>query len=148
MDDNSVSAFEAGIYKLLKEDATVSSLISGRIFGSRVPKGFNNYPCLVWQTAATQEPWSIQGASGFRIKRIQFDAYATTYAESVAVADAARAVLKNFRGNLPADDSSPPVSSFVNGVVILTDMDFPYEPGASGYVFRHMFEAEVQYQEP
>ena len=130
---------EAGLYQLLKSDSGVSSRISGRLFGGRAPKGVT-FPCAVWNVAATQDVYSIQGASGLRFKRMQFDSYGEKYMETLAVSDAIRDALKSFRGTLPNDVE-------VQGCVVITDQDFPYEPGASGQIFRRMIEVEVAYIE-
>jgi hypothetical protein len=132
--------FEAGLYQLMKNDSGVSALVSGRIFGGRAPKTVtdSSYPLIVWSVVSTVDLYSIQGASGYRTKRVQIDSYARTYIDSVKVSDAVRALLQNFRGTLPD-------GTFVESSVLITDQDFIFEPGASGQLFRHMIEVEISY---
>lgn len=132
--------FEAGLYQLMKNDSGISTLVSGRIFGGRAPKTVtdSSYPLVVWSMVSTVDLYSIQGASGYRTKRVQIDSYARTYIDSVKVSDAVRALLQNFRGTLPD-------GTFVESSVLITDQDFIFEPGASGQLFRHMIEVEISY---
>jgi hypothetical protein len=131
---------EVGIYQRLRDDAGVSAWVSGRIFGSRMPKNAT-LPAVVWTVVSTTDlGYSTQGASGLRVKRFQFDSYAKEYMDSVKLSDAIRSILQSYSGILP-DGSS------VNGCVVVSEMDFPYEPSASGYVQRHMLEVDVIYTE-
>lgn len=132
--------FEAGLYQLMKNDSGISALVSGRIFGGRAPKTVtdSSYPLIVWAVISTVDLYSIQGASGYRTKRVQIDAYAKTYIDSIKVSDAARALLQNFRGTLPD-------GTFVDSSVLIADQDFTFEPGISGQLFRHMVEVEISY---
>jgi len=132
---------EAGMYQYMKQDPGVSSYVGGRIFGSKLPKDKTAMPAIVWTVVLTQELGShAHGSSGLRSKRFQIDSYASKYMDSVKTSDAVRALFQNFSGTLP-DGSS------VNGCIIIRDMDFPYEPGTSGYVYRHLLEIDVIYSE-
>jgi Protein of unknown function (DUF3168) len=132
--------FEAGLYRLMKNDAGISALVGGRIWGGRAPKTVtdSSYPLIVWTIVSTVDLYSIQGASGYRTKRVQIDSYARTYIDSVKVSDAVRALLQNFRGTLPD-------GTFVESSVLITDQDFTFEPGISGQLFRHLIEVEISY---
>jgi hypothetical protein len=133
-------AVEFGIYQLLRDNPLVSSYVGGRIFGGRAPAGATE-PLIVFQTPVTQDlGYHAQGASGLRMARLQFDSYAKKYADTIKVKDAVRSVLQSFSGNLP--DGTP-----VNGCIVVRDMDFPFEPGNSGYSFRRLLEIDVQYTE-
>jgi hypothetical protein len=134
--------FEAGLYQLLKNDAGVSALVAGRIFGGRIPKTATDstYPCLVWTVVSTLDLYSSQGASGYRTKRVQIDCYALKYIDAVKVTDAVRAALENFQGDLPDGTS-------VDRSIVTMDQDFLFEPGASGQLFRRMIEIEIAYLE-
>jgi len=129
---------EAGIYQYLIADPGVSSWVSGRVFGSRLPKNCT-LPAIVWTVIHTQDlGYTTQGASGLRKKAFQFDSYALAYGDSVKVSDAIRSILQSYSGILP-DGSS------VNGCIITQDMDMPYEPSASGQVQRHLLSVDVIY---
>jgi hypothetical protein len=131
---------EAGVYQKLRDDPAVGSYVSGRIFGSRMPKDAT-LPAIVWTIVLTDDMgYHYQGASGLRRKRFQFDSYAKKYMDSVKTSDAIRAVLESFAGVLP--DGTP-----VNGCIVVRDMDFPFEPGTSGYIQRRLLEIDVIYTE-
>lgn len=131
---------EAGIYQKLRDDPGVSSYVRGRIFGSKAPKDATA-PFIVWTVVVTEDMgYNFQGAAGLRKKRFQFDSYATKYMDSVKTSDAIRSLLQSFAGNLP--DGTP-----VNGCIVMRDMDFPYEPGTSGQIHRHLLEVDVIYTE-
>lgn len=130
---------EAGVYQLLRDDPGVKALIAGRIYGGRLPKDPTN-PSVVYNVVVTGDVYSVAGATGFRNKRIQFDSYASEYTDSVKTSDAIRSVLKSFKGVLPD-------GTFVNGCIVVRDMDFPYEPGTTGYVFRRLLEVDFWYQD-
>jgi hypothetical protein len=131
---------EAGFYLKLRNDPGVSSYVSGRIFGQRMPKD-TTLPAIVWQVVVTEDMgYHAQGASGLRKKRFQIDSYAFKYMDSVKTSDAVRALLESFSGAFP-DGSS------INGCIVVRDMDFPYEPGSGGYVHRRLLEIDVIYTE-
>jgi len=131
---------EVGIYQKLRDDPGVSSYVGGRVFGSKAPKD-STLPMIVWTVVLTDDSSThMQGASGFRKKRFQFDSYARKYVDSVKTSDAIRAALEQFAGTLPD-------GSACNGCIIVRDMDFPYEPGSSGYIHRHLLEVDVMYTE-
>jgi len=131
---------EIGIYQRLKQDPGVTSYVQGRIFGSKAPKNAT-MPMIVWTVVITDDMGThFQGTSGLRKKRFQFDSYASKYIDSVKTSDAVRALFEQFSGTLPD-------GSAVNGCIIVRDMDFPYEPGSSGYVHRHLLEVDVMYTE-
>lgn len=131
---------EVGIYQKLINDPGVTSYVGGRVFGSRAPKDAT-LPMIVWTVVLTDDMgYNFQGASGLRRKRFQFDSYAKKYIDTVKTSDSIRALLQSFSGTLPD-------GSAVNGCQVVRDMDFPYEPGTSGYIQRHLLEIDVFYTE-
>ena len=133
---------EIGLRNLLVNDSGVSALINSRIWGGLAPLN-PTYPVVVFTVAHTSDLYSIQGASGYRTKRIQFDCYAQKYNDALAVADAVRAVLQSFVGTV--NDNAKNIS--VLSVITISDMDFPFEPGSTDRIFRRMLEFQVTYLE-
>ena len=90
----------------------------------------------------TSDVYSSKGASGFRIKRFQFDSYATTVYDTVALSDAVRKALQSFSGTLAE-------GTVVQGCITHNDIDFPASiSGVKGpAVYRRVLEIDVQYTE-
>lgn len=131
---------EVGLYQQMKADTGVSGFVSGRIFSTLMPKN-PTYPVIVYNTVTTTDlGYHSQGASGLRMKRIQFDAYAKDHYTTISVCDALRTLFQSFRGVL--NDGTN-----VQGCIVQGEMDFPYEEGGTGYIFRHMVEIDVIYQD-
>jgi hypothetical protein len=135
--------FEVGLMQLLKNDSGVAALISGRLFGGRVPKDATNstYPCAVWTVATTVDLYSSDGQSGYRTSRVQFDAYAIKYIDVLNVKEAIKAALQNFK------QATLPDGTFVDRMVVIEDRDFETEPGISGQLYRRLLEVEIAYIE-
>jgi len=130
---------ETGIYQRLRDDTGVSGFVSGRIFYSRMPKDAT-LPAVVFNVVVTTDMgYTFQGASGLRTKRIQFDSYAKDYLSTVKVSDSIRAILQSFSGTIDG--------TVVQGCVVVSEMDFPYEPGTSGFIQRRMMEVDIIYQD-
>jgi hypothetical protein len=140
-------SIEKGIYQKLASETTVTDFLGTQrngapcIFWSLQPQG-TTLPALVLTVVYTSDVYSVQGASGFRIKRVQFDSYAINPYDSVAISDAVRRVFQSFQGSLPDDDST-----YVQGCIVQNDMDFPVEmTGVKGpAVYRRLLEVNFQY---
>ena len=129
---------ETGLYKKLRDDAGVSTWVSGRIFYSRMPKDAT-LPAIVFNVVSTTDMgYTFQGASGLRTKRIQFDSYAKAYLDTISISDSIRTILESYSGTL--EDGT-----VVQGCIVISEMDFPYEPGSGGYIQRRMMEVDVIY---
>src|SRR5947209_7940513 len=122
-------SIEVGLYTLLKDDTGVTEQVSGRIFGGLLPRDEPTYPCVVWTVASTDSTdlYTIQGATGLRKKRIQFDTYGKTYTSTLNASDEVRQALENFIGHL---DDNTEDGIEVQSCMVVTDQDFPPEPGA------------------
>jgi hypothetical protein len=79
------------------------------------------------------------GPNKFMRKRIQIDSYHEQYPQAIAISNTVRDVLKVLSGTL--------TSTTVQGTILGDDKDLPAESGESGYVFRHMLEVDVWFQE-
>jgi Protein of unknown function (DUF3168) len=132
--------FEKGLYQMLRNDPGVSSYVNGRIWGNKAKKGAT-YPFIVFTTVITEDMgYHAQGAAGLRKARVQFDCYSDKYIDTVKTKDAIRVLLQSFAGQFPDGTS-------INGCIVVRDMDFPYEPGSSGYVHRRLMEIDIIYTE-
>src|SRR5271170_5264041 len=65
-----------GLVSLLSADATITSLVAGRIQPIPAPADDTDYPCIVFQSASYKEEYSDSGAAGIATERIIFDAMA------------------------------------------------------------------------
>lgn len=90
---------EDGIVALLRADATVTGLIGNRIYPVIVPEP-TVYPCLSYQVVSAS-PEATLDSSDRGSKRVQVDAWGTSYADCKRVLLAVRKVLHLFRGPLP-----------------------------------------------
>ena len=90
---------EAGMVALLRADATVAGLVGARIYPLKVPEP-TVYPCLSYQVVSAS-PESTLDSRERGSKRIQFDAWGTSYGDCKRVLLAAKKVLHLFHGLLP-----------------------------------------------
>jgi len=90
---------EEGIVALLRADATLTGLIGTRLYPVLVPEP-TVYPCLSYQVVSASPDYTIDGTR-CGSKRIQFDAWGTSYGDCKAILQALGNVLDLFRGMLP-----------------------------------------------
>jgi hypothetical protein len=131
---------ETGIFQLLVATPGINALISDRVFFVKMPVKETTLPAVVFNTIHSRSVWSARGPSGLRFSNLQFDSYATTSTGAREVSNELRATLENLITTLPD-------GTRVQGSIVTNDMDFPYEPGTSGYVFRRVLEIEFQHEE-
>lgn len=134
---------ESELMEKLKADTNVAALIGGRIWGGRAPKTItdSSYPFVVWNVISTMDNYWSSGATNYRVKRIQLDAYSfKKYSICVQVADAVRKALEGFQGALSGGTK-------VHYCAVSSDLDIPFEPGASGDIYRRLLEFEIAYTE-
>lgn len=133
---------EAGLVALLNADATVSSLVGSRIFPVMIPE--HNMPvnsgdpaCLSYFVATQKSTYTV-GLNEYNERRVQFDAWAVTYAACKSIVAAVRNVLDGYVGALS------------DGARIITalrenETDF-FE--SDSRVYRVMFEYRIRFVEP
>lgn len=90
---------EDGIVALLRADATLTGLIGNRIYAVIVPEP-TVYPCLSYQVVSASPEYTLD-SKRCGAKRIQFDAWGTSYSDCKNVLRALSKVLELFRGLLP-----------------------------------------------
>jgi len=128
---------EAGVFQLLSTNAALQALIADRVFFVKMPAKETLLPAVVFQIITTRTVYSATGPSGFRFVHVQFDSYAEAYSDAVAISRLLRTALAAFVGPLPD-------GTLIHGSIVMNEMDMPYEPGTSGYVFRRLLEIEFQ----
>jgi len=132
---------ETGLFQFLATQPNINSLIADRVFFVKMPVKETPLPAVVFTVISTRRVWSANGPSGLRFSYLQFDTYAETFTESRDVTAALRLALENMI-NVTLPDGTR-----VQGSVVTNEMDFHYEPGTSGYIFRRCLEIEFQHDE-
>lgn len=90
---------QEGIVALIQQDATLASLIAGRIYAVTMPKN-DTLPCICYtDISLVTDPTLV--SSGYLRKRIRFDCWAQTYSEVKHVQEALVTLLDGFAGTLP-----------------------------------------------
>ena len=90
---------EQGLTTLLTQNAGLQALIGTCLYPVMVPEQ-TTYPCLSYQTVSAASEYALPGSSE-RWKRLQFDAWAQSYADCKNVVAALDAALDGFTGALP-----------------------------------------------
>lgn len=132
---------EEGLAILLKSDAGLNALISGRVYHMRIARD-SAMPCLTFQRISTPREIThdTRGASGLAHPRFQFDAWARTYKDAKAVIDRLRACLNGFSGVV----GTPPNTVRVQAATILDE--HPEADNECG-LWRSMSDYEIWHEE-
>lgn len=93
-------ALEADLYNFLSNEASITALVSTRIFPVRVPQAQTTKPCITYTRISGQRIRDFDGEVGIENPRIQIDCWANTFASAFSVADAVRLKLDGKRGNI------------------------------------------------
>jgi hypothetical protein len=135
-----------GMLLLLQADSTYNSLVDTL---STVPVGAVNkqvYPLVVYHQSTVLDLLDVNGSTGNRTARVQFDAYsAKSYTEAKTIAKAIRGVFQNLN-NVTLPDTS---ATFVQAFLITQESDMTVIPqGMLTIDYRVMVEIECLYVEP
>jgi hypothetical protein len=138
-------ALQDGMVLKLQADTTYQSLVATL---STVPVGAVNkqvYPLVVYHQGTIVDLLDVNGSTGNRTARVQFDVYsALSYTEAKAVAKAIRNVFKNLN-NVTLSDAD---STFVQSFYITQESDLTMIPqGTLTIEYRVMVEVEATYLE-
>jgi hypothetical protein len=106
---------EAGLVSLISSDATLIGIIGTNIYHVAVPANAN-YPCLSYQVVSSSSSVALDRTKT-QTKRIQFDAWAHTYAQVKQIEQALSAQFTGYSGML--SDGTQILSAYP-GVVIDT----------------------------
>jgi hypothetical protein len=115
------------LYSYLLAQAPLSNLISDRLYPGILPEEAG-YPAVAYIRVSTPRLYGIGGPMGYAEPRIQFSAFARTYAETVNVIAALRTILDGFRGVM-GDTNVREISSDNE----LGEHDGGYEPVSKTY---------------
>ena len=105
------SALERGIIDAFASDATITGLISGRMYPVRLPDTARDFPAIVYQTISNPRQITQDGDSGTTFARVQLWLYARTYLECCTLRDAVVDFAKAHQ--------TPPTTSFGSPAVLL-----------------------------
>jgi hypothetical protein len=108
--------FESSLRTYLIAQPAISALIGTRFYPMYLPQG-GTLPAITYQAITGSEGNTYEGASGLAQARIQFDLWATTKAQTLALAKALR-------------DALATVTAGWMGAERINDMDAP-EPEVS-----------------
>jgi hypothetical protein len=138
-------ALQDGMVLLLQNNSTYNSLVAPL---STMPVGAVNkqvYPIVVYHQGTVIDLLDVNGSTGNRTARVQFDAYsAKSYTEAKAIIKTIRQVFQNLNNTtLPDADAT-----FVQGCYITMESDLTMIPqGVQNVEYRVMVEIEVAYLE-
>ena len=88
---------EKAIFDILRLDATVSGLVSSRIYPQVIPQN-TSLPAIVFSQISGPRQHTITDTDNMVPSRWQFTVVAETYAELRGISDAVRGVLDNYTG--------------------------------------------------
>ncbi len=90
---------EQALYERMTAFAGLTALVSTRVYPSRAPQNAT-YPLVVYQRISGEHGEVMEGSDGLGMARVQFLAWATTYASAKAVAEQVRLALQSRVGSL------------------------------------------------
>ena len=133
---------ENGLYALLTQDTTVSSLLGAadQVHFQFIPRG-SKLPCVVIHRIFSEPITTLDDVADLVPARYQFDCYAGDALKSRALSGAIFNLLKNYVGDLP---NSPP-DTHVQACIVNNDFDMPYEEGAKDVTFRAILDITIWY---
>lgn len=97
-------SIETEIRTRLAADATVSGLVSTRIYAVKLPQK-PTYPAVTYSRVSGERLHNLGGTSGRARMRLSISSWATTYVGAQALAAAIRASLDGFNGTLTTIDA-------------------------------------------
>lgn len=86
---------ESTIRTYLLSQSAITDLVSTRIFPGFIPAS-NTLPSITYHVFSTDHEYDIDSAAGFAVKRIQFDIWAETYAETKTIGEQLRQELQGY----------------------------------------------------
>lgn len=126
---------EQGLYNLLAGNTGLTALVGTRIYPVVVPEP-TVYPCLSYQVVTASSSYTFDRKS-HDAKRIQFDAWATSYSDCKTILHALKLALDTYSGTL--SDGTRVLAAFS-----LQEID-QFE--SDGRIFRSLAEYTLEYVE-
>lgn len=113
---------EQALHDKLADTAGVSALVGSRIYPLLAPQRATR-PYVTYQRISTERDFALDGGVGRAQGRIQIDAWAETQLGARAVADAIRAALHGFTGDI-AWGGSPAATATIRACRLVDERDF------------------------
>ena len=95
-------SLEKAVREVLTDDATVSGLVSTRVYPQRRPTG-TALPAIVYQNVFTHESEALDTQSGVRRTRMSIDVMDDTYGDTKTLRNAVETALVNYTGTLQSE---------------------------------------------
>lgn len=128
---------EEELRALLIEDAAISGIVNGRVHWQRRPQGMPLPALILTGVSRTDEP-TLDGPTSPVERRVQVDAYATSYGDAKALERAVIARLNGFRGTRG--------NVHFLAVFLVTARDLP-EDTETGFLSRASMDFLITYTE-
>jgi hypothetical protein len=114
---------KAGFIQLLKNDSTVGPLVGSEVYDTVLGRGYV-LPAVALHTYGTTQEYDYDGPVHVPEMQLQLDIYGKDAGEAVAVTDAIRSLLIDFKNTALSD------GTFVQACFLERDEDMPYQTGA------------------
>lgn len=111
---------EDAVFALVTGSPAFSALAGERLYPVDFPQA-PTYPAATYVVPSRLHDYHMDGPSGLRKARVQFDAYGETWDECVALGDTIIDLLGGFRGAVEIEDSADAVE--VQGIFCIIDRD-------------------------
>lgn len=92
-------SLEASLFTFLTGAAGVTALVGTRVFPGVIPQGAAQ-PAIVYAKRSRNRQQLFCGTDGLKQTRVDIDCYATSYRQSVLLANAVTAALEDFSGTM------------------------------------------------
>jgi len=112
---------EEALFYILGADATIDSLVDGRIYPNAVPQG-KAMPAITYQQISGPREYTTDGPVGLVMARYQVNCWTETYAEARQLGEAVRLTLNGYIGTIE--------SLQIYGIFLENEGDLPsIQPG-------------------
>ena len=115
-------SFESDLYEKLRDDATITTLVSGRIYPNTSPQNPTT-PYIVYARDDNESEEDMVGGSGLDRTSLQFDIYAAEdkHEDTVAIREALVALLQPFVGTMGAGNTQVRSVEYTNDFDLYED---------------------------
>ena len=129
---------EYALFEYLTNDPGLSALVETRVFPGKIPELTNVFPAIAWNRISavrTRTYDRFEDFDAFTTARVQFDAWATTWEEAVAVGESLLAALSGYGGDM-------------SGALVTAHAINEFDDHDSGTkLFRRTLDFEVTYED-
>lgn len=120
-----MATMEDAVFVLVTEHPVFTAQAGERLYPVDFPQA-PTYPAATYIVPSRIHDYHMEGPSGLRKARVQFDVYGETWDACVALGDAVIEVLGGFKGMvdvLPVEDGDPTETVEVQGIFCIIDRD-------------------------